>query len=48
MPSDGPLWSLDGVAPQLAEDAWVAPTAVVVGDVVLGELFGIGWFWVIV
>jgi carbonic anhydrase/acetyltransferase-like protein (isoleucine patch superfamily) len=47
MPSDGPLWSLDGVAPQLAEDAWVAPTAVVVGDVVLGARVGIWWHCVL-
>ncbi len=29
----GPLWSLDGVFPQLHPDAWVAPTAVIIGDV---------------
>ena len=31
MPGDGPLWSLDGVTPQVAADAWVAPTATVIG-----------------
>ena len=39
----GPLWSLDGVAPTIAPDAWVAPTAVVIGDVELGARASI-WF----
>ena len=39
----GPLWSLDGVSPRIAPDAWVAPTAVVIGDVELGACSSI-WF----
>jgi len=39
----GPLWSLDGVFPQVAPDAWVAPTAVVIGDVEIGAGASI-WF----
>ena len=37
------LYELDGVAPQLAEGAWVADSAQVMGDVVLGENVSI-WF----
>ena len=37
------LFELDGVAPRLAEGAWVAPTAVVIGDVWLGERSTV-WF----
>ena len=37
------LFELDGVAPRLAPGAWVAPTAVVIGDVWLGERSTI-WF----
>ena len=29
------IYALDGVAPQVADDAWVAPTAVLIGDVVV-------------
>ena len=43
MPPEGPLWSLDGVSPQVAADAWVAPTASVIGDVVLGPRVNV-WF----
>ncbi len=32
-----PLITLDGSAPEVAEDAWVAPTAVLVGQVRLGS-----------
>ncbi len=39
----GPLWSLDGVAPRIAPDAWVAPNAVVIGDVEIGAGASI-WF----
>jgi carbonic anhydrase/acetyltransferase-like protein (isoleucine patch superfamily) len=39
----GPLHSLDGVTPQLAEDAWVAPTAALIGDVGIGPRSSI-WF----
>ena len=37
------LYELDGVRPEIAADAWVAPDAVVIGDVVLGSLATI-WF----
>jgi carbonic anhydrase/acetyltransferase-like protein (isoleucine patch superfamily) len=37
------LFELDGVAPRLDEGAWVAPTAVVIGDVWLGKRSTI-WF----
>ena len=43
LPGNGPLWSLDGVAPRLAPGAWVAPTATVIGDVELGPDANI-WF----
>ncbi len=47
MPTDGPLWALDGVAPRVAADAWVAPTATVIGDVVLGAGVGVWWHCVL-
>ena len=31
-----PLYELDGKRPTVPEDAWVAPTAVLIGDVRLG------------
>jgi carbonic anhydrase/acetyltransferase-like protein (isoleucine patch superfamily) len=37
------IYGLDGVAPQVAEDAWVAPDAAVIGDVVL-EAEASVWF----
>ena len=37
------LYELDGVRPEIAGDAWVAPDAVVIGDVVLGSRATI-WF----
>ena len=37
------IYALDGVAPQVAEDAWIAPTAVLVGDVVV-EAGASVWF----
>ncbi len=37
------IWSLDGVAPRIAPDAWIAPTAVVIGDVEVGAQSSI-WF----
>ena len=43
----GPLWSLDGVSPRIAPDAWVAPTAAVIGDVELGAGASI-WFHCVV
>ncbi len=35
------------MAPQLAPDAWVAPTATVIGDVVLGARVGVWWHCVL-
>ncbi|HTR17453.1 MAG TPA: gamma carbonic anhydrase family protein [Acetobacteraceae bacterium] len=32
----GPLWALGDLVPVLAPDAWVAPTALVIGDVEIG------------
>jgi carbonic anhydrase/acetyltransferase-like protein (isoleucine patch superfamily) len=39
----GPIWSLDGVVPRIAKDAWIAPTAAVIGDVEIGSASSI-WF----
>ncbi len=39
----GPLWSLDGVSPRVAPDAWIAPNATVIGDVEIGPGASI-WF----
>jgi carbonic anhydrase/acetyltransferase-like protein (isoleucine patch superfamily) len=39
----GPLYTLDGVAPKIAADAFIAPTAAVIGDVTIGAQCGI-WF----
>ena len=39
----GPIFSLDGVTPEIAPDAFIAPTAAVIGDVVIGSETGI-WF----
>ena len=42
-----PIYTLDGVAPQIDPDVgWIAPTAVLVGDVVVGAEAGI-WFGVV-
>ncbi len=42
-----PVYALDGVSPELDADiAWIAPTAVLVGDVVVGPEVGI-WFGVV-
>ncbi len=41
------IYEVDGVAPQIAETAWVADSAQVMGDVVLGDEVGI-WFGVVV
>lgn len=40
------LYEVDGVCPTVAESAWVADSAQVMGDVVLGEDVGI-WFGVV-
>jgi len=37
------IWDLDGVSPQLADDAWVAPDAQLIGKVVLEEGASV-WF----
>ena len=37
------LYALDGVAPQVAEDSWIAPDANVIGDIVVEEGASI-WF----
>jgi carbonic anhydrase/acetyltransferase-like protein (isoleucine patch superfamily) len=42
-PAAGPLYVFDGVVPLVAADAFVAPTAAVIGDVHIGALSGI-WF----
>jgi carbonic anhydrase/acetyltransferase-like protein (isoleucine patch superfamily) len=39
----GPVFSLDGVVPTIAPDAFIAPTAAVIGDVIIGSETGI-WF----
>nr|WP_295892384.1 gamma carbonic anhydrase family protein [uncultured Devosia sp.] len=42
-----PLYALDGVAPQIDPDiGWIAPTAVLVGDIIVGPEVGI-WFGVV-
>ncbi len=38
-----PLWSLDGTSPKIAPDAWIAPTAVLIGNVEIGPQASI-WF----
>lgn len=39
----GPIFSLNGVTPKVAPDAFIAPTAAVIGDVEIGSETGI-WF----
>ncbi|MBN8891899.1 MAG: gamma carbonic anhydrase family protein [Rhodospirillales bacterium 70-18] len=39
----GPLHALDGVAPTIAPDAFIAPSAALIGDVTIGAQCGI-WF----
>jgi carbonic anhydrase/acetyltransferase-like protein (isoleucine patch superfamily) len=42
-----PLYTLDGIAPRIDENVgWIAPTAVLVGDVTVGPEAGI-WFGVV-
>jgi len=42
-----PIYALDGIAPQIdPEVGWIAPSAVLVGDVVVGPEVGI-WFGVV-
>ena len=46
-PPPGTVFSLHGVTPVIAPDAFIAPTAAVIGDVVIGSETGI-WFHVLV
>jgi gamma-carbonic anhydrase len=39
----GPIYTLDGITPKIAPDAFIAPTAAVIGDVEVGSETGI-WF----
>ena len=39
----GPIYTLDGVTPKVAPDAFIAPGAAVIGDVEIGSETGI-WF----
>jgi carbonic anhydrase/acetyltransferase-like protein (isoleucine patch superfamily) len=39
----GPIYSLDGITPNVAPDAFIAPGAAVIGDVEIGSETGI-WF----
>lgn len=41
------IYELDGLTPQIADSAWVADSAEVIGNVVLGDEVGI-WFGVVV
>ena len=43
MPVSGSVFSLDGITPKIAPDAFIAPTAAVIGDVEIGSETGI-WF----
>jgi carbonic anhydrase/acetyltransferase-like protein (isoleucine patch superfamily) len=43
----GTVFSLDGVAPQIHETAFIAPTAAVIGDVTIGAETGV-WFHVLI
>jgi carbonic anhydrase/acetyltransferase-like protein (isoleucine patch superfamily) len=38
-----PLYALDGIAPDIDPDSWVAPTAVVVGRVRIGQAASVWW-----
>ena len=40
---DGPLYALDGVVPVIADDAFIAPTAAVIGNVTIGAGSSV-WF----
>jgi carbonic anhydrase/acetyltransferase-like protein (isoleucine patch superfamily) len=37
------IWALDGVSPRIHDQAWIAPNAVVIGNVEIGAQSGI-WF----
>ncbi len=40
---NGPLWSLDGVAPEIHPEAWVAPNAALLGRVRLEARASVWW-----
>lgn len=42
-----PLYSIAGLAPQLGPDAWIAPSADLIGDVRLGARSGV-WFGAVI
>ena len=42
-----PLYAIDGAAPELAPDAWVAPSADLIGDVRLGARASV-WFGAVI
>lgn len=42
-----PLYEIDGLAPQLADGAWAAPSADLIGDVRLGERASV-WFGAVI
>src|SRR5215203_870192 len=42
-----PLYRIDGIAPQIGEGAWVAPSADVIGDVRLGPRASV-WFGAVI
>lgn len=37
------IWELDGIAPQIADNVWIAPDAQVIGNVVLEDAASIWW-----
>jgi len=39
----GPLYTFEGTSPKIAADAWIAPSAAVIGDVTIGAQSGV-WF----
>jgi carbonic anhydrase/acetyltransferase-like protein (isoleucine patch superfamily) len=39
----GPLYTFEGTSPKIAADAWIAPSAAIIGDVTIGAQSGI-WF----
>jgi carbonic anhydrase/acetyltransferase-like protein (isoleucine patch superfamily) len=41
--ASGPLYRFEGILPTIADDAWVAPTAMLIGRVEIGPQSGI-WF----
>jgi carbonic anhydrase/acetyltransferase-like protein (isoleucine patch superfamily) len=43
MTQTGPIYTLDGIAPRIAPDAWIAPTAAIIGNVDIGAGASI-WF----